>query len=98
MIQQYTVEHYERQQELLGKQSTSLYDSKDIYIEVDDDDKSEVSKLLALSRYGVTVRLSTPEEIHYVWEVEVELEWGDPDFVRHWPEEEAEIIMQIKDW
>ena len=95
---QYTVEHYERQQELVGQEPKSLYGSKDIFIEVDEDDKSEVSKVLALSRYGVTVRPSTPEEEHHVWALEVELEWGDPDVARHWPEEEGEIIMQIKDW
>ena len=95
---QYTIEHYDRQGVLLEQKPTSLFGSKDIYVEIDDENKSELSRLLALSRYGVTVRPSTPAEEHHVWALEVELEYHDPDVARHWPEEEAEIILQIKDW
>lgn len=95
---QYTVEHYERQGELISQEPASLFGRQDIYVEVDEDDAPEVSRLLELSRYGVTVRPSTKEEIRHVWDWEVEQEEGDDDICRRWPEEEGEIIMQIKDW
>ena len=92
-MMQYTIEHYERPAE-----PVSLFWLQDIYVEVDEDDKEAISRLLALSRYGITVRPSTPEEEHHVWALEVELEYDEPDVARQWPEEEAEIILQIKDW
>lgn len=96
---QYTIEHFERQHELLGQTPTSLYASQDIYVVVDDDNLDDIASLLKLApRFGITVRESTPEEVHHVWMIEVELDYNDPDEARHWPEEEAEIVMQIKDW
>lgn len=96
---QYTIEHFERQRELLGQTPTSLYESQDIYVHVDEDTPRDLDDLHSTChRLGVTVRESTPEEVKHVWDLEVELEYHEPDVARHWPEEMAEIILQIKDW
>lgn len=96
---QFTIEHFERQRELLGQTPTSLYGSENIYVVIDDDDIEEIEKMKGwMKLLGVTVRESTPEEVHHVWALEVELDYDEPDVGRHWPEEYAEIIMQIKDW
>lgn len=92
---QYTIEHTSRQGELVAKE-TSLYGSQNIYVLAEDED---VKTLLALrDRYGVTVRESTKEEVDYVWDLEVEMEYHEPNVTRDWPEEEGEIILEIKDW
>lgn len=96
---QYTVEHFERQLELVNKKRISLYDSQDIYVVVDEDNKEDVASLLAMGKhYGVVIRLSTPEEVEHVWALEVELEYHEPDVGRPWPEDEGCIILEIKDW
>jgi len=88
---QYTIEHP-------GPRPKSLYDSHDIYVTVDEEDEVAVAQLEALIRYGVVVRPSTKEEEDHVWGLEVELDYDDLDVARHWPEEEGEIILEIKDW
>ena len=76
----------------------SLYSSENIYVVVDEDEPEEIARVMELSRYGVVVRESTPEEVHHVWALEVELAYDDPDVGRQWPEEEGCIILEIKDW
>jgi hypothetical protein len=90
-MSQYTIE-------CPGPRPTSLYASNDIYVEVDAEDEIAIAKLEALIRYGVVVRPSTKEEADHVWALEVELDFDEDDVARHWPEEEGEIILQIKDW
>lgn len=87
---QFTVEH--------PVKTDSLYSSGNIYIYVDADDKEEIAQILELSRYGVVVRESTAEEVQHVWGLEVELDYDEPDVTRDWHDEEACIILEIKDW
>lgn len=87
---QFTVEH--------PVKTDSLYSSGNIYIEVDEDDKEEIARILELSRYGVVVRESTTEEVKHVWGLEVEMDYDEPDVARDWHDEEACIILEIKDW
>lgn len=87
---QFTVEH--------PVKTDSLYSSGNIYIEVDEDDKEEIARILELSRYGVVVRESTTEEVKHVWGLEVEMDYDEPDVARDWFDEEAYIILEIKDW
>ena len=88
---QFTVEHPEK--------TDSLYGSQNIYIVVDEDNEpEEIARVMELSRYGVVVRESTKEEVDHVWGLEVELDYDDPDVGRLWPEDEACIILEIKDW
>lgn len=87
---QFTVEH--------PVKTDSLYSSGNIYIEVDEDDKEEIARILELSRYGVVVRESTTEEVKHVWGLEVEMDYDEPDVARDWFDEEACIILEIKDW